>query len=225
MTVAALREGGECRGEEMARYVGPSCRLCRYLGEKLMLKGERCATPKCPVERRNTAVRGRRFTRQRRISDRGLQLREKQKVRFSYGVLERQFRRFFAKAATAPGATGENLLILLERRLDNVVYRLGFGDSRAQARQVVRHGHILLNGRKTNIPSCLVESGDVITWRQASVKTEYYKTLVEKIGDVITPPWLSLDKETMRGTVLALPSRDDIDAKFNEKTVVEYYSR
>lgn len=209
----------------MARYIGPSCRLCRYLGEKLMLKGEKCSTPKCPVEGRNIAP-GRRLTRrQRRISDRGLQLREKQKVRFAYGVLEKQFRIFFAKAAKAPGITGENLLILLERRLDNVVYRLGFGDSRAQARQIVRHGHILLNGRKTNIPSCLVESGDVIAWRQASRNTEYYKTLVEKISDVTTLPWLSLDKETMQGTILALPGRDDIDAKFNAKTVVEYYSR
>lgn len=224
MTVAALREGGECKGEEMARYIGPSCRLCRYLGEKLMLKGEKCSTPKCPVERRKTAP-GRRFTRQRKISDRGLQLRGKQKVRFSYGVLERQFRGFFAKAAKEPGITGENLLILLERRLDNVVYRLGFGDSRAQGRQVVRHGHILLNGRKTNIPSCLVESGDVIAWRQASMKTEYYKTLVEKIDDAITPHWLSLDKEKMEGTVLVLPGQDDIDAKFDAKTVVEYYSR
>jgi small subunit ribosomal protein S4 len=224
MTVAVLREGGECRGEEMARYIGPSCRLCRHLGEKLMLKGEKCSTPKCPVEGRTTAP-GRRLRRQRRISDRGLQLREKQKVRFTYGVLEKQFRTFFAKAAKAPGITGDNLLILLERRLDNVVYRLGFGDSRAQARQIVRHGHILLNGRKTNIPSCLVESGDVISWRQASMNTEYYKTLVEKIGDVITPPWLSLDKETMQGTILALPGRDDIEAKFDAKTVVEYYSR
>lgn len=224
MTVAALREGGECKGEEMARYIGPSCRLCRYLGEKLMLKGEKCSTPKCPVERKNTAP-GRRFTRQRKISDRALQLRGKQKVRFSYGVLERQFRGFFAKAAKAPGITGENLLILLERRLDNVVYRLGFGDSRAQARQIVRHGHILLNGRRTNIPSCLVESGDVITWRQASMKTEYYKALAEKIDVAITPPWLSLNKETMEGMVLAPPGRDDIDPKFNAKTVVEYYSR
>lgn len=224
MMVVALREGGECRGEEMARYIGPSCRLCRRVGEKLMLKGERCSTPKCPVERRNIAPR-RRFGRQRKISDRGLQLREKQKVRFSYGVLERQFRGLFAKAETAPGITGENLLILLERRLDNVVYRLGFGDSRSQARQIVRHGHILLNGRKTNIPSCLVESGDVIAWRQASMKTEYYKALVEKIDVAIRPPWLSLDKEKMEGTILALPGRDDIDAKFDAKTVVEYYSR
>lgn len=224
MTVAALREGGECRGEEMARYIGPSCHLCRYLGEKLMLKGERCSTPKCAVERRKIA-QGRRRFRQRKVSDRGLQLREKQKVRFSYGVLERQFRGLFAKAATAPGITGENLLILLERRLDNVVYRLGFGDSRAQARQIVQHGHILLNRRKTDIPSCLVESGDVIAWRQGSMKTEYYKALVEKIDVAIRPPWLSLNKETMEGMVLAPPGRDDIDPKFNAKTLVEYYSR
>lgn len=209
----------------MARYIGPSCRLCRHVGEKLMLKGERCSTPKCPVEGRNVAPARRFYRRQRKVSDRGLQLREKQKVRFSYGVLERQFRGLFAKAAKAPGITGESLLILLERRLDNVVYRLGFGDSRAQARQIVRHGHILRNGRKTDIPSCLVESGDVIAWRQASTKTEYYKALIEKIDSVITPPWLSLNKETMEGMVLAPAGRDDIDPKFNAKTVVEYYSR
>jgi small subunit ribosomal protein S4 len=155
----------------------------------------------------------------------GLRLREKQKVRFSYGVLERQFRRFFAEAARAPGITGENLFILLERRLDNVVYRLGFGDSRAQARQIVRHGHILVNGRKVNIPSYLVKSGDVIKWREASKKTEYYKKLIEGIKGKVTPGWLSLDEENLTGTVLTLPTEDDIEAKFDGKAIVEYYSR
>ena len=208
----------------MARYIGPACRLCRYSGEKLMLKGEKCSTPKCSLERRNTHP-GVHSSPQRRISTRGLQLREKQKVRFSYGVLERQFRRFFAEAARSPGATGENLLILLERRLDNVVYRLGFADSRAQARQIIRHGHILVNGRKTDIPSFVVKPGDVIKWREASIKTEYYKSLVEKIKDKITPGWLSLDEEKMTGSVLNLPATDDIDAKFDGKAIVEYYSR
>ncbi len=209
----------------MARYTGPVCRLCRYLGEKLMLKGEKCSSPKCALKRRNIPPGGHSSARRRRISDRGLQLREKQKVRFSYGVLERQFRRFFAEAIRAPGVTRENLLILLERRLDNVVYRLSFADSRAQARQVVRHGHILVNGRRTDIPSCLVKSGDVIEWREASKRTEYYQRLVKEIKGNATPGWLSLDEEGMTGSVLALPGKDDIDPKFDGKAIVEYYSR
>jgi small subunit ribosomal protein S4 len=210
----------------MARYTGPVCRLCRRFGEKLMLKGERCSTPKCPLEKRNTHPGEHSSARRRgRISERGLQLREKQKVRFSYGVLERQFRRVFAEAKESPGATGENLLILLERRLDNVVYRLGFADSRAQARQIVRHGHIMVNGRKTNTPSFLVKAGDIIKWREASTKTEYYKRVAEEVEEKVIPSWLSVDKESMTGRVLNLPSKDDIEAGFNEKAIVEYYSR
>lgn len=209
----------------MARYTGPVCRLCRYLGEKLMLKGEKCSSPKCSLEKRNIPPGGHSSARRRKISDRGLQLREKQKVRFSYGVLERQFRRFFAEAMRASGVTRENLLILLERRLDNVVYRLSFADSRAQARQVVRHGHIRVNGRRTDIPSCLVKSGDVIEWREASKRTEYYQRLVKEIKGKATPGWLSLDEEGMTGSVLALPGKDDIDPKFDGKAIVEYYSR
>jgi len=208
----------------MARYTGPSCRLCRYLGEKLILKGEKCAGPKCPLEKRNTRP-GVHPKSRRRISDRGLQLREKQKIRFAYSVMEHQFRRFFAEAEKAPGVTGENFLILLERRLDNVVYHLAFGDSRAQARQVVQHGHILVNGRKVNIPSYLVKAGDVISWRESSIKTEYYKRLVEEIKGRATPGWLSLDEQHMRGNVLTLPGSGDIDSKFNGKAIVEYYSR
>jgi small subunit ribosomal protein S4 len=210
----------------VARYTGPTCRICRRFGEKLMLKGEKCATPKCPLERRNTPPGG--FPTNRRrggVSDRGLQLREKQRLRFSYGVLERQFRRFFEEAKKRPGATGEILLILLERRLDNVVYRLGFGDSRSQARQIIRHGHIMINDRKTDIPSFLVKSGDVVRWREASKKTEYYKRLAEEIEGKFIPNWLSLDKESMTGKVLNLPGKDDIEARFNVKAVVEYYSR
>ena len=210
----------------MARYTGPACRLCRRFDEKLMLKGERCPTPKCPLEKRNVRPGGRSRTRRRTvISDRGLQLREKQKVRFSYGVLERQFRRFFVEAKKGPSTTGENLLVLLERRLDNVVYRLGFADSRPQARQIVRHGHIAVNGQKTDIPSFLVKSGDVIQWREGSTKTEYYKRLAEQIEEKLIPSWLSLDKESMTGRVLNLPGKDDIEARFNEKAVVQYYSR
>jgi len=210
----------------MARYTGPACRLCRRFEDKLMLKGEKCSTPKCPLEKRNVTPGRRPLSRGRnRISDRGLQLREKQKVRFSYGILERQFRRFFVDAKKSPSATGENLLVLLERRLDNVVYRLGFADSRAQARQIVRHGHILVNGRKTDIPSFLVKSGDVIKWREAGTKTEYYKRVVEEIEERIIPNWLSLDKASMTGRVLNLPAKDDLETRFNEKAVVEYYSR
>ena len=191
-----------------------------------MLKGDRCYTSKCALERRNVPP-GYRVTARRRTkkSDRGLQLQEKQKARYTYGVLERQFRKFFAEAERLPGVTGENLLILLERRLDNVVYRLGFASSRAQARQLVRHGHFLLNGRKTNIPSCLVKPGDVISWREGSTRTEYYKTLVKEIEDRIVPSWLLLDKEKMVGRVQNLPVAADIEVKFDEKAIVEYYSR
>jgi small subunit ribosomal protein S4 len=209
----------------MARYTGPSCRLCRYLNEKLMLKGERCSTPKCPIEKKNMSSRGRFQSRPPKISDRGLQLREKQKLRFSYGVLERQFRRFFSEAIRTSGSTGDNLRILLERRLDNIVYRLGFADSRAQARQITNHGHILVNGRKVNIPSFLVKSGDVIAWHQSSRKTEFYKTVLEKVKAKTIPSWLSLDEEKMEGAVLTLPTKDELEAKFDTSSIVEYYSR
>jgi small subunit ribosomal protein S4 len=222
--MAVAREGGE--EYKVARYTGPACRLCRRFGDKLMLKGEKCSTPKCPLEKRNTPPGGRPLGRRRSaISERGLQLREKQKVRFSYGVLERQFRRFFVEAKKGPSNTGENLLILLERRLDNVVYRLGFADSRAQARQVVRHGHIMVNGRKTDIPSYLVKPGDIVGWRETSKKTDYYQRVAEEIEGKLIPDWLSLDKESMAGRVLNLPGKDDIESGFNEKAIVEYYSR
>jgi len=163
--------------------------------------------------------------RRRRISDRGLQLIEKQKVRYSYGVLERQFRRIFAQAEKQPGITGDNLLVLLERRLDNVVYRLGFADSRAQARQLVQHGHIMLNGRKTDIPSCLVKEGDTVSWRESSAKSEYYKQLVESIEAKSIVTWLSLDRQNLVGQAISMPTPDEVDAKFDGKAIVEYYSR
>ena len=208
----------------MARYIGSVCRLCRRSGDKLMLKGSRCFTPKCAIDRRGKPP-GQQFSRRRRVSDRGLQLREKQKARYSYGILERQFKRLFEQAERQSGITGDNLLVLLERRLDNVVYRLGFADSRIQARQLVQHGHIMLNGRKTNIPSCLVKEGDTISWREQGTKTEYYKQLTKSIQAKSVLNWLSLNRESLVGQVLSLPTPEDVDAKFEGKTIVEYYSR
>jgi small subunit ribosomal protein S4 len=208
----------------MARYTGPVCRLCRRQGEKLMIKGLRCTSRKCAMERRSLPP-GQQRPRRRKISDRGLQLREKQKVRRTYGVLERQFRRHFAEAERRPGITGENLLQILEMRLDNVAYRLGFADSRTQARQIVRHGHITINGRKVDIPSCAVQVGDVIAWSEKSTRIEYYKMVAEQIPDKIVPDWLSLDREKLSGKVLAPPSRSDIDLRIDEKLIVGYYSR
>ncbi|OGO30505.1 MAG: 30S ribosomal protein S4 [Chloroflexi bacterium RBG_16_56_11] len=210
----------------MARYIGPNCRVCRRNGEKLFLKGGRCYTPKCSVDKRpkppgQAAGRGRR----RRFSDRGLQLREKQKARYTYGALERQFRKTFNLAEKQAGITGENLLVLLERRLDNVIYRLGFADSRPQARQLVLHGHIMLNGRRTDVPSCLVSEGDTVGWREGSKKSEYFKLAAENIGARTVLNWLSLDRENMVGQILSLPTPDEIDSRFDGKAVVEYYSR
>ncbi|MFC1918700.1 30S ribosomal protein S4 [Chloroflexota bacterium] len=204
----------------MARYTGSVCKLCHRVGDKLMLKGGRCLTPKCAMERRRRIP-----NRRRRVSDRALQLIEKQKVRYSYGVLERQFRIAFTQAEKQQGITGDNLLVLLERRLDNVVYRLGFADSRAQARQLVQHGHIMLNGRKTDIPSCLVKEGDAIGWKERSSKTEYFKQLIESIESKSLVSWLSLDRQNLVGQVVSLPTPDEVGAKFNGKSIVEYYSR
>jgi small subunit ribosomal protein S4 len=168
---------------------------------------------------------GQQTGRRRRLSDRGLQLREKQKARYTYGTMERPFRRVFARAERQPGITGDNLLVLLERRLDNVVYRLGFADSRSQARQLVRHGHIMVNGHKVNIPSSLVNEGDTVSWREGSKKTEYYKQLAQTIESKAVLSWLSLDKQNLVGQVVSLPTPDQVDAKFDGKAIVEYYSR
>ncbi|MFC1917473.1 30S ribosomal protein S4 [Chloroflexota bacterium] len=209
----------------MARYTEAVCRLCRRSGEKLFLKGDRCFTPKCAVDKRPKPP-GQQVRRRRpRVSDRGIQLREKQKARYTYGLMERQFSRFFMIAERQDGITGDNLSVLLERRLDNVVYRLGFADSRVQARQLVQHGHIFLNGRKTNIPSCLVKEEDVISWREGSTKTEYYKQLAEDISGKTVANWLSLDREKLVGKVLSLPTVEDAEPKFDGKAIVEYYSR
>ncbi|MFC2059470.1 30S ribosomal protein S4 [Chloroflexota bacterium] len=208
----------------MARYAASVCRLCRRSGDKLMIKGSRCLTPKCAMDRRSKAP-GQQSGRRPRVSDRGLQLREKQKARYTYGIMERQFRRLFTVAEKQAGITGENLLVLLERRLDNVVYRLGFADSRSQARQLVQHGHILLNGHKTDIPSCLVKEGDTISWTVGGTKTEYYKQLAQSIESKSILSWLSLDRTNLIGQILSLPTPDDIGAKFEGKTIVEFYSR
>jgi small subunit ribosomal protein S4 len=219
-----LQKEGECKGKEMARYTGAVCRLCRRSGEKLFLKGSKCLT-KCTLEKRSSPPGQQQRARRRRLSDRGLQLREKQKARYTYGVLEKQFRRLFLEASRMSGITGENLLVLLERRLDNVVYRLGFAESRPQARQLVRHGHIMLNGHKTDIPSALVREGDTIGWREASSKTEYYKLLVETIESRSAPSWLALDTKKLIGRVVSLPTADDTEAKLDGKAIIEYYSR
>jgi len=208
----------------MARYTGPDCRICRRHGEKLFLKGERCMGPKCAIERRNFPP-GPRSTRRRKVSDRGLQLREKQKARYAYGVLEKQFRLYYHEASRRPGITGENLVRLLEQRLDNVVHRLGWADSRDQARQVVRHGHITLNGRKTDIPSAQVKVGDAVSWTTGGRTTEYFKVRQETAQSTAPPGWLQLDREGMLGRVIGVPARADADRTFDESVIVEYYSR
>lgn len=208
----------------MARYRGPVCRICRRLAEKLYLKGERCYTPRCPFERRPYAP-GRRSMRRRKVSDRGLQLREKQKARSTYGLLERQFRRYYGEAVRRKGITGEDLLRILEMRLDNVVYRLGFADSRNQARQLVLHGHISINGHKADIPSHVIKVNDVIGWTARGAKSGIFQVIKEQMSDRSLPPWLSLDGEQMTGQVLSPPTMEDIGAKFDPATVVEFYSR
>jgi small subunit ribosomal protein S4 len=208
----------------MGRFIGPVCRLCRRSGDKLMLKGDRCFGPKCGAEKRNKPP-GPHLAQRRRLSDRAIQLREKQKAKYIYGLFERQFKRFFADAEKTVGVTGDNLVVLLERRLDNVVYKLGFSDSRSQARQLILHGHLMVNDHRVSIPSYLVNEGDTIKWREGSKKTEYYKTLVEGIKAKTVPAWLSLNRETVIGQVVSLPSSDALEAKFELTSVVEWYSR
>ena len=189
-----------------------------------MLKGDRCLGPKCGVDRRAKPP-GPHMAQRRRMSDRGVQLREKQKAKYIYGLFERQFRRFFLEAEKQVGITGENLVVLLERRLDNVIYKLGFADSRSQARQLILHGHILVNDHKVNIPSYMVNEGDNIKWREGSKKTEYYKIIVEGIKAKTVPTWLSLDRQNLVGQVIGLPASNVIEAKFEPTSVVEWYSR
>ncbi len=209
----------------MARYTGPVCRLCRRYGDKLYLKGDRCMGPKCAFERRPAAPGQQKFGRRRRVSDRSLQLREKQRARFTYGIMERQFRRYYREALKRAGVTGENLVRLLELRLDNVVYRLGFGDSRAQARQTVLHGHIALNGRVTDIPSCSVRVGDEISWSPKGRQTELMKIMQANLQSKEVPDWLGIDAATMSGRVVAVPDVAQVGAKFDPAVIVEFYSR
>lgn len=208
----------------MARYIDPVCRLCRRAGVKLFLKGERCYTPRCAVERRRKPP-GNQPMRRRRTSDWGTQLREKQKARQIYGVLEKQFQKYFSEAQRRPGVTGQYLLQLLEERLDNVAYRLNFADSRNQARQLVRHGHIMVNDRKVNIPSYRVKVDDVIGWKESSKETGIFAQMAEDIPRRPLPNWLSLDMEKMAGRVLSLPEPSEIDTGIDVRLVVQHYSR
>ena len=208
----------------MARYTGPVCRLCRRLGDKLYLKGERCFTPKCAFERRPYAP-GQRSHRRRKISDRGLQLREKQKGRAVYGLLERQFHNYYKQAVKRHGVTGQNLLRTLELRLDSTIFRLGFADSRAQARQIVMHGHIAVNDRKSNIPSHVLKVGDEVSLTSRGARSEYFNIVKENLGSKEVAPWLSVDAANLKGRVVTLPELEEIGAKFNQATIVEYYSR
>ena len=209
----------------MARYTGPVCRLCRREKMKLFLKGDRCFKEKCAIERRMYPPGQHGQRRGRRTLGYGIQLREKQKVKRIYGIQEKQFRNYFKKADRAKGITGENLLIALERRLDNVVYSLGFGASRAQARQLVRHGHIQVDGRKVTIPSFQVKPEQTIQVKEASRKNDFIRSSVETARGRGVPDWLSLDPENFTGTVRSLPDREQIKIPIQEQLIVELYSR
>lgn len=208
----------------MARYTGAVCRLCRREGIKLYLKGDRCYSDKCSVNKRAYAP-GQHGQSRKKVSEYGLQLREKQKARRIYGVLEKQFSNYFVKAERQKGVTGENLLRMLELRLDNVVYRLGFANSRVEARQLVRHGHFTVNGRRVNIPSYILRLGEVVAIREGSRKSAKFAEISELATHKTTPPWLEMDKEALVGKVVALPEREDIDVPIQEHLIVELYSR
>lgn len=212
----------------MAKYRGPVCKLCRREGEKLMLKGARCFTPKCAMERRDYAPgmhgKGSQF-RRRRDSDYNRQLRAKQKARRVYGVLERQFRNYYQEALGRRGLTGLNLLQILESRLDNVIYRLGFADSRAQARLLATHGHFTINGRRTDVPSTQLSQSDVVMVRDGSRACRYFKDMPSMAEDKTVPAWLGRDLKNLSGTVLRSPERSEIDSNLGEQLIVEYYSR
>ena len=210
----------------MARYTDPVCRQCRRIGEKLFLKGERCFSPRCAVDKRKRPP-GDHVPRRRRASDWALQLREKQKARFSYGVLEKQFRSYFEAAKESQGVTGDLLLQLLERRLDNVVYRLSFAESRRQGRQLVTHGHFVVNGRKVNIPSFRVAEGDVIEWRRVNSDSRpgFVAVLTDGIPRRPVPSWLALDPDNLKGEVVSMPDPAEIDSGVDARLIVEFYSR
>ena len=208
----------------MARYTGPACKLCRREGVKLYLKGERCMTGKCALDRRGTAP-GQHGAGNKKMREYGRQLREKQKAKRYYGILEKQFLNYFKEADRKEGMTGENLLTLIERRLDNVVYRMGMGESRKESRQLVLHEHIELNGKKVNVPSIIVKAGDVVTVRENFRDSEKCKALAEAMKDKTAPKWLEVNKDGLTAKVVALPEREDIDFPFEEQLIVELYSK
>ena len=208
----------------MARYTGPACKLCRREGKKLYLKGERCTSGKCALDRRSTAP-GQHGAAKKKMGEYGLQLREKQTTKRYYGVLERQFKNYYEEAARKEGMTGENLLVLLERRLDNTVFRMGLAESHREARQLVLHAHFTLNGKKVNIPSILVKPGDVISVKESSRDSAKIKALAEALESKTAPKWLDVDKTNLTAKVVSFPAREDIDFEFNEQLIVELYSK
>ena len=209
----------------MARYTGAVCRQCRREGQKLFLKGDRCYTGKCSIDRRPAQVPGQHGKGRKKLSEYALQHREKQKTRRSYGVLESQFAKYFEMASAKQGVTGENLLRILESRLDNVVYRLGLAMSRPEARQLVSHSHFTVNGKKVNIPSYLVKAGDVIALKESSRSSDKFKAIIEANASRVPPKWLDMDKNTFEAKVLNLPEREDIDLPVEEHLIVELYSK
>ncbi len=208
----------------MARYTEAVCRLCRREDMKLYLKGDRCYTNKCAIDRRGYAP-GQHGQRKHKQTEYGMQLREKQKAKRIYGILESQFRKYYDMAVKKKGVTGDNLLQILETRLDNVVYRLGFGTSRKEARQLVLHEHFTVNGKKVNIPSYLIEVGDVIQLKDKSKKSDKFKAVVESTSSKVVPKWLEVDVDKFEGKVIALPDREDIDLEIQDHLIVELYSR
>lgn len=208
----------------MARYTGPSCKLCRREGCKLFLKGEKCTSGKCAFDHRSTAP-GQHGANRKKVSEYGVHFREKQKARRYYGVLESQFVRYYEMAEKKEGVTGENMLSILETRLDNAVYRMGMAASRKEARQLVLHGHFTLNGKKVTIPSLLLKVGDVIAVKEASRSSEKIKALSETLASVVAPKWLEVNANDLSAKVLAMPAREDIDFPFTEQLIVEHYSK
>lgn len=206
----------------MAKMVGPDCRQCRREGCKLFLKGERCVSKKCAFERR-PVIPGQHGASRKRVTEYGTQLREKQKVKKAYGILEKQFRRYYEEAERMKGVTGENMLSLIERRLDNVIYRMGIGASRSECRQIVNHGHITVNGRRVNIPSYIVKVGDIIAVKENKKDLEMFKQL--KGMKIVMPKWLEFNADTLTGKILAMPQREDIDLNIQEHLIIELYSR
>ncbi len=208
----------------MARYTGPSCKQCRREGTKLFLKGDRCTSGKCAIDRRSTAP-GQHGAARKKVGEYGMQMREKQKTRRYYGVLENQFRLYYKAAEKKEGMTGENLLILLERRLDNTVYRMGMASSRKEARQLVLHGHFTINGKKATIPSMQIKPGDVIAVKESSRENTKIKALAETAGSAVKPKWLDFNANDLAAKVVAMPAREDIDFEINEQLIVELYSK